>query len=271
MLPEMLDLASLRALYAGGTSPLDVADALGARMAASNDPAIFITAVDREGLRSQAEALLRRAPTPNSLPLWGVPYAVKDNIDVAGMPTTAACPAFAYAPAHDAFAVAQLRAAGALVIGKTNLDQFATGLNGTRSPYGAPRCVFDSTHISGGSSSGSGGRRCRGPRGLCARHRYGGVGSGAGGAEQHRRHKADARADQLDGDGAGLPEPRHDLDLRRLRRRRGRHPQDCRRLRCGGRVLAPRRTRRVAGATADRRAPPGGSRVLRRCRDGSAL
>ena len=155
MLPEMLDLASLRALYAGGTSPLDVADALAARMAASNDPAIFITAADREGLRSQAEALLRRAPTPNSLPLWGVPYAVKDNIDVAGMPTTAACPAFAYTPAHDAFAVAQLRAAGALVIGKTNLDQFATGLNGTRSPYGAPRCVFDSAYISGGSSSGS--------------------------------------------------------------------------------------------------------------------
>ena len=155
MLPEMLDLASMRTLYAGGVSPLDVADALATRMAASNDPAIFITAVDREGLASEAEQLLRRAPTPNSLPLWGVPYAVKDNIDVAGMPTTAACPAFAYAPAQDAFAVARLRAAGALVVGKTNLDQFATGLNGTRSPYGAPRSVFDPAYISGGSSSGS--------------------------------------------------------------------------------------------------------------------
>ena len=155
MLPEMLDLTSLRALYEGGMSPLDLADALAARMAASDDPAIFITAVDRDGLRRQAEELLRRAPTPNSLPLWGVPYAVKDNIDVAGLPTTAACPAFAYDPSHDAFAVAQLRAAGALVVGKTNLDQFATGLNGTRSPYGAPRCVFDPAYISGGSSSGS--------------------------------------------------------------------------------------------------------------------
>ena len=88
-------------------------------------------------------------------PLWGVPYAVKDNIDVAGIPTTCACPAFAYTPATDSAVVARLRAAGALVIGKTNMDQFATGLNGTRSPYGAPRSVFDPDYVSGGSSSGS--------------------------------------------------------------------------------------------------------------------
>ena len=91
----------------------------------------------------------------NSLPLWGVPFAVKDNIDAAGLPTTAACPAFAYDPATDSTVVARLKAAGALVIGKTNLDQFATGLNGTRSPYGAPRSVFDKAYVSGGSSSGS--------------------------------------------------------------------------------------------------------------------
>lgn len=155
MLPEILDLASLQALYAGGVSPLDIADALAARMAAAEDTAIFITAIDRAGLRREAQNLLARAPVPNSLPLWGVPFAVKDNIDVAGLPTTAGCPAFASTPDQDAFAVARLRAAGALVIGKTNLDQFATGLNGTRSPYGAPRCVFDSAYISGGSSSGS--------------------------------------------------------------------------------------------------------------------
>ena len=155
MLPEMLDLASLRALYDGGASPLELADALATRMAAADDTAIFITAVDREGLRRQAEDLQARAPTPNSLPLWGVPFAVKDNIDVAGVPTTAGCPAFATTPESDAFAIARLRRAGALVVGKTNLDQFATGLNGTRSPYGAPRCVFDPAYISGGSSSGS--------------------------------------------------------------------------------------------------------------------
>ena len=88
-------------------------------------------------------------------PLYGVPVAVKDNIDVEGLPTTAACPAFAYRPAADATAVARLKRAGALVIGKNNLDQFATGLVGVRSPYGIPRNLFDARLIPGGSSSGS--------------------------------------------------------------------------------------------------------------------
>ena len=73
------------------------------------------------------------------LPLYGVPIAVKDNIDVAGLPTSAGCPAFSYLPSHDATSVARLRAAGAIIIGKTNLDQFATGLVGVRSPYGIPK------------------------------------------------------------------------------------------------------------------------------------
>ncbi len=98
---------------------------------------------------------MEKAPEPNTLPLWGIPFAVKDNIDVVGLPTTAACPAFAYQPDKDATVVARLKAAGAIVIGKTNLDQFATGLNGTRSPYGAPRSVFNKDYVSGGSSSGS--------------------------------------------------------------------------------------------------------------------
>jgi len=88
-------------------------------------------------------------------PLFGVPFAVKDNIDVARMPTTAACPAYAYVPENDAFVVAELKRAGAICIGKTNLDQFATGLNGTRTPYAIPSSSFDAQHISGGSSSGS--------------------------------------------------------------------------------------------------------------------
>ncbi len=89
------------------------------------------------------------------LPLFGIPFVVKDNIDVAGVPTTAGCPEFAYTPTRDAVCVARLRAAGAILLGKANLDQFATGLNGTRSPYGAPRSVFNAAYISGGSSSGS--------------------------------------------------------------------------------------------------------------------
>src|SRR5258707_6356356 len=93
-------------------------------------------------------------------PLTGGRLAVKDNVDVAGLPTTAACPEFAYRPQRDASAVAALRAAGAVVVGKTNLDQFATGLVGTRSPYGAVSDSRRPEFISGGSSSGSAGRCC---------------------------------------------------------------------------------------------------------------
>ena len=89
------------------------------------------------------------------MPLFGVPFAVKDNIDVAGLATTAACPAFRYVAAAHAHAVERLIAAGAVCVGKTNLDQFATGLVGTRSPYGRPSSVFAAERISGGSSSGS--------------------------------------------------------------------------------------------------------------------
>lgn len=156
MLPPILDAASLRSVYASGAlDPVAVADLIADRMAASADPAIFITPVPRADLVAAARDLMERHPEPNSLPLWGLPFAVKDNIDVAGLPTTAACPAFAYTPDRDAEVVARLKAAGALVTGKTNLDQFATGLNGTRSPYGAPRSVFDAGYVSGGSSSGS--------------------------------------------------------------------------------------------------------------------
>jgi allophanate hydrolase len=154
-LPLMLDFAAVRSLYAGGAwTPRTLIEALGARIDAA-DPAIYITRSSAENLRADVEALIARAPEPNSLPLWGLPCAVKDNIDVAGLPTTAACPEFAHVPGKDATVIARLRALGAIILGKTNLDQFATGLNGTRSPYGAPRCVFDKAYISGGSSSGS--------------------------------------------------------------------------------------------------------------------
>ena len=155
ILPIVLDFASLRSLYAAGTTPPELVEQLIARLDAATDPAIFITRAADAALRAAAAELMARAPAANSLPLWGIPFAVKDNIDVAGLPTTAGCPDFTYEPIADATVIARLRAAGALVIGKTNLDQFATGLNGTRSPYGAPRCVFDSAYVSGGSSSGS--------------------------------------------------------------------------------------------------------------------
>lgn len=156
MLPATLTLDALRTLYLERPSAIsDVVEEVLARVAAAQDPAIFISLIAPDDFRRAANDLLVRVPDPAMLPLWGVPFAVKDLIDVAGLDTTAACPAFAYRPEKDATVVARLKAAGALVLGKTNLDQFATGLNGTRSPYGAPRSAFNADYVSGGSSSGS--------------------------------------------------------------------------------------------------------------------
>ena len=152
MLPPMLTITAVQTAYEGGLTPLDLVEEVIRRRDAMADRAVFITETSAGNLRDAARAVMAG---PRDLPLWGIPFAVKDNIDVAGLPTTAACPAFAYAPTADATLIARLRAAGAIVIGKTNLDQFATGLNGTRSPYGAPRSVFNADYVSGGSSSGS--------------------------------------------------------------------------------------------------------------------
>ncbi|MFD9501858.1 allophanate hydrolase [Streptomyces sp. NPDC060035] len=126
-----------------------------ARIEAVDRPEIWIDLRPLAGLEDEARALDARIAAGDRLPLAGRLLAVKGNIDVAGLPTTAGCPGYAYEPAADAPAVARLRAAGALVIGTTNLDQFATGLVGTRSPYGAVRNAVDPSRISGGSSSGS--------------------------------------------------------------------------------------------------------------------
>jgi allophanate hydrolase len=148
-----LDLARLRAAYAAGLDPRQLIERVHQQIDACGDGGIFISLVDREAALAEAGriALLDRT----SLPLWGVPFAVKDNIDVAGLPTTAACPDFAYTPAESAPVVERLREAGAILVGKTNLDQFATGLVGVRTPYPAPKNPFDSEVIPGGSSSGS--------------------------------------------------------------------------------------------------------------------
>ena len=134
-------------------TPVKMAEAAIAADRAHADPALWIARRPDEAILADAAAL--EAEGPKGRPLWGVPFAVKDNIDVAGIPTTAACPGFAYTPETDAPAVRRLLDAGALLIGKTNLDQFATGLVGTRSPYGIPRNVFDPALVPGGSSSGS--------------------------------------------------------------------------------------------------------------------
>jgi allophanate hydrolase len=141
------------ARHASGGRVVDTIEAAYAKIEAYADPALFIAL--RPKSDALAEAARLDAAGPAGKPLFGVPFAVKDNIDVAGLPTTAACPAFAYEPAKSSFVVERLEAAGAIVLGKTNLDQFATGLVGVRSPYGVPRNSLRAELIPGGSSSGS--------------------------------------------------------------------------------------------------------------------
>src|SRR5207302_4348433 len=119
-------VAAIVAAHRAGTlSPAETVARSFQRIRDHNDAAVFISLRDKKDALKEAEAL--RAKDATTLPLLGVPVAVKDNIDAKGLPTTAACPAFSYMPSHDATSVARLRAAGAIIIGKTNLDQFATG------------------------------------------------------------------------------------------------------------------------------------------------
>ena len=145
------------AVSSGRTTALAIAEDTLARIEAYDaiQPQIWISRASREDVLAAARKVDARISAGEKLPLAGVAYAVKDNIDVAGLETTAACPAFAYAPEQSAGVIERLEAAGAICVGKTNLDQFATGLVGVRSPYGIPRNVYNRDYVSGGSSSGS--------------------------------------------------------------------------------------------------------------------
>jgi allophanate hydrolase len=162
-------------------TPVEAVEAALAADRAHNDPAIWITRVPDDVVLAQAQKL--QAEGRCGRPFWGVPFAVKDNIDVAGQPTTAACPGFAYVAETNAPAVQRLLDAGAVMLGKTNLDQFATGLVGTRSPYGIPRNLFDRLRIPGG-------------------------------VRQYRRAEADRRQRADAGRGAGLPLGRYGVGVR---------------------------------------------------------
>jgi allophanate hydrolase len=148
-------IAAIVAAHRAGTiTPAQTVARSYQRIRDHNDPAVIISLRDEKDAIAEADRLAARKDSAG-LPLYGVPVAVKDNIDALGFPTTAACPAFSYTPAHDSTAVERLRAAGAIIIGKTNLDQFATGLVGVRSPYGIPKNPIREDLIPGGSSSGS--------------------------------------------------------------------------------------------------------------------
>ena len=146
-------IATLLDAHAGGKPLTATIEETYEQIGRHGDPALFITLRPKAEALAEAERLQRTGSAGRTL--FGVPFAVKDNIDVSGLPTTAACPAFAYTPERSAFVVERLERAGAIVIGKTNLDQFATGLVGTRSPYGVPRNALRADLIPGGSSSGS--------------------------------------------------------------------------------------------------------------------
>jgi allophanate hydrolase len=149
-----MDIAALHAEYAAGRQqPEDVVNEIFDRIQSEGLRPVWISLAPREQAVARARAVAQIDAT--TLPLFGVPFAVKDNFDVAGMETTAACPAYAHVANETATVVQKLEQAGAILIGKTNMDQFATGLVGTRSPYGACSTVFDARYISGGSSSGS--------------------------------------------------------------------------------------------------------------------
>jgi allophanate hydrolase len=158
---DITDIATLKARYRDGSlTPAEVIRRSNARIEAVSRPEVWICRTDDDAMARQLAALddawRQHGPAVfDRLPLFGVPFAIKDNIDVAGMPTTAACPAFAYVPDEDAHVVRKLLQAGALLLGKTNLDQFATGLVGARSPHGPVRNAIAPDYVSGGSSSGS--------------------------------------------------------------------------------------------------------------------
>ena len=201
-------LTALRQAYAGGLRPELVVSEAFRRLEAASDPGIFIYTAKEQALQA-ASAL----GEPDGTPLWGVPFAVKDNIDVAGMPTTAACPDFSREATFDAFVVARLRKLGAIALGKTNLDQFATGLVGVRTPYPSSPERARSRDRAGRLLIGLGSRSCTRHCHLCARHRYSRIRSRTGGPERDCWTETNPGSLVRIGSGSCLPHARHDIDF----------------------------------------------------------
>nr|WP_319386444.1 amidase family protein [uncultured Roseibium sp.] len=152
-----MSIGALRRAYqSGALTPAEVIKHILSRLGDAAQKSVWISTVEAEKALSLADALARMSGRIDELPLYGIPFSVKDNIDVAGEETTAACPAFAYRAGKSATVVDRALKAGAIYIGKTNLDQFATGLVGVRSPYGVPKNPFHPDYIPGGSSAGAG-------------------------------------------------------------------------------------------------------------------
>lgn len=152
-----LSISVLREAYATGRlKPTDVMEHILGRLDDEDQRSVWISTADHQQARLRAAYLDTLVGTSDSLPLYGMPFSVKDNIDVDGEETTAACPEFSYKASRSATVIEAALRAGAMFIGKTNLDQFATGLVGVRSPYGTPLNPFNNRYIPGGSSAGAG-------------------------------------------------------------------------------------------------------------------
>jgi allophanate hydrolase len=208
-----LSFQTLRKCYANGALARDIISrAVGLILEAPNTNAwIHLEPLDR--LMEQCEAVERRRLQGHALPLFGVPFGVKDNIDVAGMPTTAACPDFTYKPDRSARTVQMLVDAGAICLGKTNLDQFATGLCGVRSPYGACASIANPLYVSGGVEFGVGCRRRSEPRLFFTWNRYRRLGKDSGRLQRHCGNQAHRRAGLDARTGTQLPVHRLRIDI----------------------------------------------------------
>src|SRR5260370_10269043 len=180
---DSLLISDLRNGYrANRFTPAEIMGQLMDRADLAEQRHIWIARLSRDQVMGYVRALQARAI--DDLPLYGIPFVIKDNIRLAGVPTTAACPRFAYTPTRSATVVQRLLDAGAIPLGKTNLDQFATGLVGTRSPYGACRNSFNAEYIAGGSSSGSAVAVAIGLASFSLGTDTAGVGPGAGAVQQ---------------------------------------------------------------------------------------
>ena len=259
---ELLTLADYRGAYASGrTTPAQQIAEVFARIARYDDPAMFVALRPLADVRTDAEALERRGPA--GLPLFGVPFAVKDNIDVAGLPTTAACPAFAYMPEADASSWRGCAPPGRSPSARPTSTSSRPGSSACARPIGVPRNAVRRRARAGRLELGLGGGGGARLVPLRARHRHRGLGPGAGGAQQHRRAEADARRSFRRGRRAGLPDARLRLGLRADGRRR----LDGLRARSPGSTRGDPYSRRVAGRDA-----PARRRRRRRsaCRDASS-
>ena len=266
MIDVSLDLTTLANGYDGGAlSVTTVMETVLARIEDAGDDHVWIyrcSTAEVMGRAALLDALTREQAA--ALPLFGIPFAVKDNIDVAGMPTTAGCPDFAYMPERTSPVVQSLLDAGAILIGKTNLDQFATGLVGVRSPYGVPAQSVRRALCPRRIKLRFGGRGVLRAGQLRARHRYGGIRARPGRLQQHRGPEADQGRPEHDRRRSGLPLARLRLDLRAHQRRCRRRLRRGERLRSSGPLRAPGSGQAAPGHVPLRRAAGGRPPFLRR-------